>query len=1329
MAQFSLTLINQHGSTVLTDYDTLNGKTAGLTFDEHLNLNVDGSTLDFSMLKYLYEGSQKVVNTPTVSITYGSIIKCLHNGHRYDFAVTDINYQFLAENLQLSFSAQDYFQFETSKIGIGYTITGDTTDPSYFGAKPIDAWAHQIIQENNLRWGYIPINQANREWINISLTNAQKQYVFNTNIDGEEYWRNANGEEYTLNQWVSFECSDSSAYNALKQLAAENELMIMVDYSNHNFWFAPKHNIIFNGYYFNPNNNLQQFAIKGSAQNLVTVLNVTGPKDINNQEITLVPSLPNEVMAWILSDDWLQTKYYPNLYTDHTNNKQFNREAAYTPWLENKLIDYSFFQSNHLLLPIEVEQIQEMLYNQLRIINGRLIVQQKQYLTRYGEQYEQDNQNIINAEAINAGLMSDVAGIEQLFLSDKPACFAVADENGSPWLYWPKDYTLYTTEYGEVTEQSLQSDGVYYGKLYCPEFVEPQYKACTLDLDNIDRSLLTPFKLYINNRTYGLWWFTANSDRTLLQYKGSSELSFSTVTSNYFGLTYPKWCSLFQITITLTAGTPIIGQVRKSGSNTIDARGYSAGTGSGWGDWKTIPTGNVGVNISDFGTIRQTAEGLDILLDTVNVRNISLKILTGTVNNVNWIGADSIQGSIEVTNGQVFYKFNSTTFTNNDQLYINNQYIDITQPAYNYTYIFTNSSQTVNIGIQTGVSESSPSIQHIKALVGNLDFYGQLTVPGFTSVTNHCYLKFDEKDNTFSGPYLFQQLCNAYKFTSSEPNTDHSTTMIDVLNQLCGTQDGYTQTFSKNAFEFLNLWNQYYEPYLLGQGVLKLQDVSVDADADHDYIAIGDPYYTNSTETFSSYDINFLMSAMKRQSGSLLRTEVIVYLQSMITALTEKWNNCYAAAVGLGIWWPSNWNNSKTLLKMDAYHLTRQQALYKWLSPLVLDRYAFPASVTSLMPNLNLFPVMIEESSYINSDFPKEEVTVIYTPELYAPIQVKGQLKVGEETRDMSSFTLVLGQSRSIDVNGCSFDFELKHNDSQLQLTLYAEGGESATVNLTITASIYRDLQPQPKLYQTYEFFDNNKNTYVPPLLVSDNTELRPYLINDSNKGDDANIFCQAWWESHQNIPDQLRLQATTHHQYVLRARPTMNNVIIPAMILGLPLTDTFAPNIPNANPNRFLIYNIARQTLYDTSTYYEMLSKHNACWQTLYQNYPGIFRESTYNNTTAVNSQELYVAAKAQLDNLSRPSFEYTLTGMDIYMYNSDFIPTKLRLGEQIRIDYQDPDQLTDTLNAALREPLYITGISHALRNDGDYQFTVTTRTATDSMVQRFAQLLSFGR
>ena len=106
-----------------------------------------------------------------------------------------------------------------------------------------------------------------------------------------------------------------------------------------------------------------------------------------------------------------------------------------------------------------------------------------------------------------------------------------------------------------------------------------------------------------------------------------------------------------------------------------------------------------------------------------------------------------------------------------------------------------------------------------------------------------------------------------------------------------------------------------------------------------------------------------------------------------------------------------------------------------------------------------------------------------------------------------------------------------------------------------------------------------------------------------------------------------------------------------------------------------------------------------------------------------------MYNAAQAQLQQVSQPEFTYSMSALDIYMYDRDLLPYKIQLGDQIRIDYQEEASRFDMVNKALRESLFVTGITHNLRTDGDYQFTVETRRATDIMVQRFARLLSNGR
>lgn len=1360
MAQFSISLINKHGTTVLTDYDTLAGKTAGLTFDERLNLNIDGSTLDFSMLKYLYEGSHKVVNTPTVSITYGSIIKCLHNGHRYDFAVTDINYQFLAENLQLNFSAQDYFQFETSKLGIGYSVSGDTTDPSYFGAQPIDAWAYKIIQDNNLRWGYIPINQANQDWINTALTAQQRNDTFVTDDNGLNYWDRIWDDstmnqkvEYTLNQWVSFECSESSAYNALKQLAADNGLMIMVDYAAHNFWFVPKHNIIFHGYYFNPNNNLQQFSVRGSAQNLITVLNVTGPKDVNNHEITLVPHLPTQVVNWIASSDWDRSIYYSGLYTPHTSDITFLRESAYTPWLENKLIDISFFQDNHLLLDAEVAQIQNILYNKLRRINGHLLVEQNTYLTQYGKDFTNFNQKIIDGEGISASLYGDIDTITELIESESntPACFAVVDRDGTPWVYWPQNYTL-CGNFGPVTAQSI-INGQYNGFLYCPE-IDSTVQVQRYAIPDASASWTTPIYIRDNNALDMAWYLCQVSGDTL-RYQGSIieigqqycwclSTEDSCVAHNQAQLTIPDWCSTLLCYMQGRGETHPFQLTR-----TQDGITFSYYTGTQW----TTPQLLTAVSQS-FTWIRCSIVD-NILSYSCNVAVTSIKVGVSVFN----------------TSALLSWSFNGTTiatfapYCTNGQLYIaatNNSANTVYIPISNSTHsIGPNTSQNITLPVTTNTytnisvyfqeaTVDNSVIRHVAIQKGPLTLYAVDSLQDINNAirTNDLVVNFAEEH--LSSPLFFTALNTAEGFTKDTLSKKevYNTIVSEQLNTLCSLRDSYAQTLAQNCWELLDLWDfSVYGNLNLGTAALQFQDVAVIEGEDE--IIPGSLYNNVDSTIFTESECTFLRKALDiADEDTLYRLAVIQYVARLHASITEKWDSCYAAAMGLGIYWPVNWNNSHWLVE-HPYLARAQVDLLQYISPLQPSNWNQPNyTFLNLIPNFRLMPVSKNQQTVTKtmSAAPQSATWDIYTATTNATLYLSVELLVSIhesrptavtdiEQRIIESFTLIAGYNHSvvrtyqIGTQNVTISARFEYHTSNiLSLTLTVPVG-CTTVITTIDNIPEHALKPVKTIYTSYQFRDKAEVDYNGLQAVTDNTQLKPQLLPQDIAQNNNNSY---YWAYARSIdPSRLQLYQTQHNLLVERASPDIGGAVVPAQILALPFPHSSNYNSHNyvANPNLYNLYLLSQQTLYNTEPYYKYLQEHNDCWKDLLQDYPGIFRESTYNNTTATNSQELYTAAKAQLDNLSRPSFEYTLSGMDIYMYNSDFIPTRLKLGEQIRIDYQDPDQLTDTLNAALREPLYLTGINHTLRNDGDYQFTVTTRTATDTMVQRFAQLLAFGR
>ena len=155
----------------------------------------------------------------------------------------------------------------------------------------------------------------------------------------------------------------------------------------------------------------------------------------------------------------------------------------------------------------------------------------------------------------------------------------------------------------------------------------------------------------------------------------------------------------------------------------------------------------------------------------------------------------------------------------------------------------------------------------------------------------------------------------------------------------------------------------------------------------------------------------------------------------------------------------------------------------------------------------------------------------------------------------------------------------------------------------------------------------------------------------------------------------------------------------------------------------------LANSVQYSDTNYYSLMEQHDAIWQDLYTTYPGVFRESTYINDDAATSSQLFEAANKELQVLAEPEISYDITGLDIYMKDKEYSPLNMTLGDQIAIDYQEDAYRNDTLYQALNEPLYLTGITHSLRSDGDYRFSVVTSKATDIMLKRFARILNFGR
>lgn len=53
--------------------------------------------------------------------------------------------------------------------------------------------------------------------------------------------------------------------------------------------------------------------------------------------------------------------------------------ANQVPWLENKLINFDYFLNSGMLSESEYQDIHRFLYDELRIVNGKLLVESQSY--------------------------------------------------------------------------------------------------------------------------------------------------------------------------------------------------------------------------------------------------------------------------------------------------------------------------------------------------------------------------------------------------------------------------------------------------------------------------------------------------------------------------------------------------------------------------------------------------------------------------------------------------------------------------------------------------------------------------------------------------------------------------------------------------------------------------------------------------------------------------------------------------------------------------------------------------------------------------------------
>jgi hypothetical protein len=98
-----------------------------------------------------------------------------------------------------------------------------------------------------------------------------------------------------------------------------------------------------------------------------------------------------------------------NFYRNATQDElDFAAIADKCPWLENKLIDFSYFLENKVINKSEYNSLQNIVKNTLRKINGQLLAYTKAYYQATKKKVETLADITNNIDSIGAAFQSDV---------------------------------------------------------------------------------------------------------------------------------------------------------------------------------------------------------------------------------------------------------------------------------------------------------------------------------------------------------------------------------------------------------------------------------------------------------------------------------------------------------------------------------------------------------------------------------------------------------------------------------------------------------------------------------------------------------------------------------------------------------------------------------------------------------------------------------------------------------------------------------------------------------------------------------------------------------
>lgn len=301
------------------------------SYDESISLHTNAQKeLSFKLNDHILYQDQIIRNPFTISITVGSLLLLTDkNGQQYLFTVKSINVSFENNNLVYEYSCQDSFSYQLSRQNSGYTINNDSTAEDFIGSKSVDWWVQKICNECNVHYVYLPLQlglyQAIGDEYQLRTYSAPVQDL--KSIIKPYYNKRDYPDFFTQ---FPFSVSDSTANAAI--IAAAETVGLQIQTYEHTyydadhhlrilryFWLKPLKDHIsgITGYKYSPNNDVQEFSLSFSGDNLSSILNVQSQTRSNNELVNLLPNLTPFFANLFGTAYWrLSSVFYPGRFNN-----------------------------------------------------------------------------------------------------------------------------------------------------------------------------------------------------------------------------------------------------------------------------------------------------------------------------------------------------------------------------------------------------------------------------------------------------------------------------------------------------------------------------------------------------------------------------------------------------------------------------------------------------------------------------------------------------------------------------------------------------------------------------------------------------------------------------------------------------------------------------------------------------------------------------------------------------------------------------------------------------------------------------------------------------